>query len=162
MRRARQTARQRASQRGLTLVELVVSFSIMLILSTMAIPLAKVKLRHQREFELKYALRDMREAIDKYKTACDAGTFGAIKMGTFCYPESLDILVDGVKTQSADGKKMKFLRRIPRDPFMNSNEWGTRSMQDDVKSESWSGDNVFNVYSKSREKDSDGKPYREW
>jgi general secretion pathway protein G len=144
------------------MVELVVSFSIMLILSTMAIPLAKVKLRHQREFELKYALRDMREAIDKYKVACDAGTFGAIKMGSFCYPESLDILVDGVKTQSADGKKMKFLRSIPRDPFMNSKEWGLRSMQDDIKSESWSGDNVFNVYTKSREKDSDGKTYAEW
>jgi general secretion pathway protein G len=153
---------RRANQKGLTMVELVVSFSIMLILSTMAIPLAKVKLRHQREFELKYALRDMREAIDKYKVACDAGTFGAIKMGSFCYPESLDILVDGVKTQSADGKKMKFLRSIPRDPFMNSKEWGLRSMQDDIKSESWSGDNVFNVYTKSREKDSDGKIYAEW
>ena len=153
---------RRAKQKGLTLVELVVSFSIMLILSTMAIPLAKVRLRHERELELKYALRDMREAIDKYKVACDAGTFGAMKMGSFCYPESLEVLVDGVKTQTADGKKMKFLRRIPRDPFMNSNEWGRRSMQDDVKAESWSGDNVFNVYSKTREKDSDGKPYGEW
>lgn len=153
---------RRASQRGLTLIELVVSFSIMLILSTMAIPLAKVKLRHEKEFELKYALRDMREAIDKYKAACDAGTFGAIKQGTFCYPESLDILVEGVKTQSADGKKMKFLRSIPRDPFMDSKEWGLRSMQDDVKSETWSGDDVFNVYTKSREKDGDGTPYAEW
>jgi general secretion pathway protein G len=146
----------------LTLVELVVSFSIMLILSTMAVPLVKVKLRHEREFEFKYALRQMREAIDKYKIACDAGTFGAIKQGTFCYPETLDILVEGVKTQSADGKKMKFLRGIPRDPFTNSKEWGMRSMQDDVKSETWSGDNVFNVYTKSREKDGDGKPYAEW
>ena len=153
---------RRASQRGLTLVELVVSFSIMLILSTMAVPLVKVKLRHEREFEFKYALRQMREAIDKYKIACDAGTFGAIKQGTFCYPETLDILVEGVKTQSADGKKMKFLRGIPRDPFTNSKEWGMRSMQDDVKSETWSGDNVFNVYTKSREKDGDGKPYAEW
>jgi len=153
---------RRANQRGLTLVELVVSFSIMLLLATMAIPLAKVKLRHEREVELKYALRDMREAIDKYKTACDAGTFGAIKQGTFCYPETLDALVEGVKTQGADGKKMKFLRRIPRDPFMSNNEWGMRSMQDDIKGESWSGDNVFNVYTKSREKDSDGKPYAEW
>jgi len=104
----------------------------------------------------------MREAIDKYKIACDAGTFGAIKQGTFCYPETLDILVEGVKTQAADGKKMKFLRGIPRDPFTNSKEWGMRSMQDDVKSETWSGDNVFNVYSKTREKDGDGKPYAEW
>jgi len=144
------------------MVELVVSFSIMLILATMAVPLAKVKLRTQRELELKYALRDMREGIDKYKTACDLGTFGAIKQGSFCYPESLEILVDGVKTQSADGKKMKFLRRIPRDPFTNSKEWGLRSMQDEITAETWSGDNVFNVYSKTHEKDSDGKPYSEW
>ena len=153
---------RRARQRGLTMVELVVSFTIMLILCTMAVPLAKVKLRHERELQLKYALRDMREAIDKYKVACDLGTFGAMKMGTFCYPESLDILVDGVKTQGADGKKMKFLRRIPVDPFTNSKEWGQRSMQDDAKAESWSGDNVFNVYTKTREKDADGKPYSEW
>jgi general secretion pathway protein G len=153
---------RRRGQRGLTLVELVVSFSIMLILATMAVPLAKVKLRHEKEFELKYALRDMRHAIDKYKEACYAGTFGAIKQGSFCYPESLDILVDGVKTQAADGKKMKFLRSIPRDPLTNSKEWGLRSMQDDIKSETWSGDNVFNVYTKSHEKDAEGKPYAEW
>ena len=153
---------RRANQRGLTLVELVVSFTIMIVLCSMAVPLARVKVRTQKELELKYALRDMREAIDKYKDACDLGTFGAIKQGTFCYPESLDILVEGVKTQTADGKKMKFLRSIPRDPFSNTKEWGLRSMQDDSKSETWSGDNVFNVYSKTREHDSDGKPYAEW
>jgi len=152
----------RAGQKGLTLIELVVTFTIMLTLSVMAIPLARVKVRTEREFQLKYALRDMRQAIDKYKDACDMGTFGAIKQGTFCFPESLNALVDGVKTQSADGKKMKFLRSIPRDPFTNSNEWGLRSMQDDVTSESWSGDNVFNVYSKTRERDRDGKPYSDW
>jgi len=153
---------KRAGQRGLTLIELVVAFTIMLILSVMAIPLARVKLRAEREVELKYALRDMRQAIDKYKDACDIGTFGAIKQGSFCYPESLTILVEGVKTQSVDGKKMKFLRRIPRDPFTHSTEWGFRSMQDDIKSESWSGDNVFNVYSKTTERDRDGTPYSEW
>ncbi len=153
---------RRAGQKGLTLVELVVSFSIMLVLAGMAVPLAKVKLRTQRELELKYDLRDMREAIDKYKTACDLGTFGAIKQGSFCYPESLEILVDGVKTQSADGKKMKFLRRIPTDPFTHEKEWGLRSMQDEITSETWSGDNVFNVYSKTHEKDNDGKPYSQW
>jgi general secretion pathway protein G len=153
---------RRASQRGLTLVELIVSFTIMIILSAMAVPLAKVKVRTQKEFELKYALRDMRTAIDKYKDQCDMGTFGAIKQGSFCYPESLDILVDGVKTQAADGKKMKFLRSVPRDPFTNSKEWGLRSMQDDIKAESWSGDNVFNVYTKTRDRDADGKPYSDW
>ena len=153
---------RRAKQRGLTLVELVVSFTIMIILSAMAVPLAKVKLRTQKERDLKYALRDMRKAIDKYKDSCDQGLFGAMKQGTFCYPESLDVLVEGVKTQSADGKKMKFLRRIPIDPMTNSKEWGLRSMQDEVTSQTWSGDNVFNVYSKTRDKDADGKPYAEW
>ena len=152
----------RAGQRGLTLVELVVAFTIMITLCAMAIPLARAKLRSQREFALKFALRDMRTAIDKYKDACDLGTFGAIKQGTFCYPESLDILVEGVKTQSADGKKMKFLRSIPVDPFTGTKEWGLHSMQDDVKADTWSGDNVLNVYSKSQDRDSDGSPYSEW
>ena len=153
---------QRAGQRGLTLVELVVSITIMTILSAMAVPLARVKVHTQREFGLKYALRDMRQAIDKYKDDCDLGTFGAIKQGTFCYPESLNVLVEGVKTQAADGKKKKYLRDIPRDPFTNSKEWGLRSMQDDIKGETWSGDNVFNVYTKTRDRDRDGKPYSEW
>ena len=153
---------RRGNQRGLTLVELVVSFTIMLILATMAVPLARAKVRTLREFELKYALRDIRQAIDKYKDACDQGAFGAMKQGSFCYPESLDILVEGAKTQSADGKKLKFLRSIPRDPFTKTTEWGLRSMQDEVTSETWSGDNVFNVYSKTTERDHDGKPYSEW
>lgn len=153
---------RRKNQRGLTLVELVVTFTIMLILSVMAIPLARMKIRTQREVDLKYALRNMYAAIDKYKDACDQGVFGAAKQGTFCYPESLDILVEGVKTQSADGKKIKFLRSIPRDPFTNSTDWGLRSMQDDSKAETWGGENVFNVYSKTREHDRDGKPYSEW
>jgi general secretion pathway protein G len=148
-------------QAGLTLVELVVSFSIMLTLSVMAIPLARVKVRAQQELELKYGLRDMREALDKYKAACDQGSFGAMKQGTFCYPESLDILVEGVKLQGPDGKKMKFLRSIPRDPFTKSNEWGMRSMQDDSKAMTWGGENVFNVYSKTTDKDSRFKPYSE-
>lgn len=146
----------------MTLVELVVAFTIILTLTAMAVPLARVKVRSERELELKYALRSMRAAIDKYKENCDLGVFGAMKQGTFCYPETLEILVEGVKTQSAEGKKIKFLRSIPRDPFTNSTEWGLRSMQDEADSESWSGDNVFNVYSKTREHASDGKAYSEW
>ena len=153
---------RRANQRGLTLVELVVSFTIMITLSAMAVPLAKVKVRTQKERQLQYALKDMRRAIDKYKDACEQGYFGAIKQGTFCYPESLDVLVEGMKTQSADGKKLKFLRSIPTDPMTNSKDWGLRSMQDEVTSETWSGDNVFNVYTKTRDRDADGKPYSSW
>lgn len=153
---------KRKNQRGLTLVELVVTFTIMLILSMMAIPLARAKIRMQREVDLKYALREMYTAIDKYKDACDLGVFGATKQGTFCYPESLEILVEGVKTQTADGKKMKFLRSIPRDPFTNGTDWGLRSMQDDSKAETWGKENVFDVYTKTRDRDKDGRPYSEW
>jgi len=153
---------KRKRQTGMTLVELVVAFTIIIILSTMAIPLARMKIHAQREMDLKFALREMYTAIDKYKDACDQGVFGAIKQGSFCYPESLEILVEGVKTQSADGKKLKFLRSIPRDPFTGATEWGLRSMQDDAKAETWGKENVFDVYTKTRERDRDGKPYSEW
>jgi general secretion pathway protein G len=153
---------RRPGRKGMTLVELIVAFTIMMILSLMAVPLAKVKLRSNRETDLKYALHTMRAALDKYNTLCYQGYFGAIKMGSFCYPESLDVLVEGVKLQGADDKKMKFLRSIPRDPFTKSTEWGLRSMQDDNKSTTWGGENVFNVYTKSTEKAADGRPYADW
>jgi general secretion pathway protein G len=154
---------KRRGERGLTLVELIVAFTIMLILSTMAVPLARAKLRAERERDLRYALREIRNAIDKYQDNCYAGYFGPPKAGTNCYPESLDILVEGVKlAQSAEGKKLRLLRRIPRDPFTNSPEWGLRSDQDDPDSTSWGGQDVFDVFSKTQEKAPDGTPYSSW
>jgi general secretion pathway protein G len=154
---------KRRGERGLTLVELVVAFTIMLILTSMAVPLARAKLRAERERDLRYALREIRTAIDKYQDNCFAGYFGPPKAGTNCYPESLDILVEGVKlAQSADGKKMRFLRRVPPDPFTNSKEWGLRSDQDDPTSTSWGGQDVFDIYSKTQEKAPDGTSYAEW
>jgi general secretion pathway protein G len=154
---------KRRGERGLTLVELVVAFTIMLILTSMAVPLARAKLRAERERDLRAALREMRNAIDKYQDNCYAGYFGPPKAGTNCYPESLDILVEGVKlAQSADGKKLRLLRSIPRDPFTNSKEWGLRSDQDDPDSQSWGGQDVFDVYSKTQEKAPDGTAYSTW
>jgi general secretion pathway protein G len=154
---------KRRNQRGLTLVELVVAFTIMLILTSMAVPLARAKLRGERERELRYALREMRSAIDKYQDMCYQGFFGPPKAGTNCYPESLDILVEGIKlANSPDGKKVRLLRRIPRDPFSNTTEWGLRSDQDDPKSTSWGSQDVFDVYTKTAEKSPDGTPYAEW
>jgi len=154
---------KRRKQRGLTLVELIVAFTVMLILTTMAVPLARSKVRAERERELRYSLREMRNAIDKYKDNCDAGFFGPPKLGSDCYPESLEVLVEGVKlAQNAEGKKMKFLRRIPFDPFTGKQEWGLLSDQDDPKSTSWGGQNVFNVYTKTQDKSPGGSPYAEW
>jgi general secretion pathway protein G len=155
--------KKRRNERGLTLVELIVAFTIMLILSSMAVPLARARIRVERERELRYDLRTIHAAIDKYKDFCDAGYFGPIKVGTDCYPESLEQLVEGVKlANNADGKKVHLLRSIPKDPFTGKREWGLRSDQDDPKSSSWGGQNVFAVYTKTQEKASDGTPYAEW
>jgi general secretion pathway protein G len=153
---------RRKNQRGLTLVELIVAFTIMLLLTTMAVPLARGRVRRDRERELRVALRELRMAIDKYKDMKDAGYLGQIKLGTEGYPESLEILVEGEKTQGADGKKIRFLRRVPKDPFTGKAEWGLRSTQDDPRNQSWGGQNVFDVYSKTMEKAPDGTSYSEW
>jgi general secretion pathway protein G len=154
--------KRRRNQRGLTLVELVVAFTIMLILSGMAVPLARARVRAARQRELANDLREMRSAIDKYKDYADLGYLGPQKQGTNNWPETLDILVEGVKLPGPDGKKMRFLRRIPVDPFTGKAEWGMRSDQDDPKSLSWGGQDVFDIYSKTSEKAGDGKPYSEW
>jgi general secretion pathway protein G len=153
---------RRKRQRGFTMVELIVSFTIMALLTSMAVPLAAYKVKRDKERELRYALREIRRAIDAYKDASTAGKID-VKLGTEGYPETLEILVKGVKlAQSADGKTMKFLRRIPMDPMTGTYDWGKRSMQDDPTSQSWGGQNVFDVYTKSTERARDGTPYSEW
>jgi general secretion pathway protein G len=144
------------------MVELIVSFTIMGLLTTMAVPLAAYKVKRDKERELRYALREIRKAIDSYKDASDQHKID-VKLGTEGYPESLEVLVQGVKlSQSPDGKVLKFLRRIPKDPMTGTFDWGKRSMQDDPKSQSWGGQNVFDIYTKSTERARDGTPYSEW
>lgn len=150
------------ARRGLTLIELIVSFSILLLLTTMAVPLARYRVKREKERELRWALREIRTAIDKYKDACDYNQLGPPKMDTDCYPETLQSLVEGVKGSGATDKKIKFLRRIPRDPFTGQREWGMRSTRDDPTATSWGSQNLFDVYSKTYEKAADGTPYAEW
>jgi general secretion pathway protein G len=154
---------RRKRQKGLMLVELIVAFTILAVLSVLMLPVAKLKIRMERERDLRYALQQLHTAIDKYKDNCTAGYFGPPKLGSDCYPESLEILVEGkVLAQDPNGVKMKFLRSIPKDPFTGKYEWGMRSTQDDPASSSWGGQCVFDVYTKSEEKAPDGTPYKEW
>ena len=153
-------SRRRILERGMTLVELIVAVAILALLSTMAVPLARYKVQRDKERDLRYALRQIRDAIDRYKDAADDGAFQT-EVDTQGYPESLEVLVEGVET-SADGTKLKFLRKIPEDPMTGSTDWGLRSMQDDPKSTAWGGENVFDVYTKTYELARDGTPYSEW
>ena len=146
----------------MTLVEVIVAFTILLVLSTMAVPLARYKVQRDKERDLEYALRQIRTAIDKYKDDMDAGKIGPAKLDSDNYPENLEQLVEGVKATGAVDKKIKYLRRIPKDPITNSYDWGKRSTRDDPTSQSWGGQNVFDVYTKSYEKARDGTPYSEW
>ncbi|HJT69432.1 MAG TPA: type II secretion system protein [Terriglobales bacterium] len=145
-------------ERGLTLIELIIATTIMLILSTMAVPLARVTIKRQREKDLREALWQMRDGIDRYKDAADRGAF-QIKVGTYGYPPDLDTLVKGV---DVGGKKLKFLRKIPTDPMTGGTDWGLRSDQDDPDSDSWDGNDVFDVYTKSQGTALDGTKYKDW
>ena len=147
-----------SEQRGLTLVELIVAITILIILTGMAIPIARNRIRRERERELRFDLWQMRDAIDRYKDAADRNAFQT-KVGTEGYPPDLDTLVNGVDVA---GKKVRFLRRIPVDPMTGRAEWGLRSMQDDPKSQSWGGQNVFDVYTKSDGTAIDGTKYSDW
>lgn len=145
-------------QRGLTLVELVVALTLLAILVGAAVPVVRIRVQRERERELRRDLWEMRDAVDHYKDAADRGAF-QIKLGSEGYPPDLDTLVKGVDVQ---GKKLRFLRRIPVDPMTGNTDWGLRSMQDDPDSTSWGGQNVFDVYTKSQGTALDGTKYAEW
>ena len=153
------------AQRGFTFIELLVVTSIVLILASAIQPLARVTIQRTREAELRRVLRDMRTAIDKFKDAADAGQIPTteLKANSEGYPPDLQTLVDGVSVANdATGRKLKFLRRIPVDPTMGDDEWGLRAYQDKPDSSSWSGQNVYDVYSKNQGTALDGTKYRDW
>ena len=152
-------------QDGFTFVELLVVCTILLILASAVMPLAKVTVQRQREAELRRSLREMRTAIDKFKELADNGIIAPseIQAGSENYPPSLETLVNGVtKNNDATGVKLKFLRRVPIDPITRSTEWGMRSYSDKPDSTSWGGSNVFDVYTKSDGKALDGTKYKDW
>ena len=149
------------SRRGFTLIELIATITILGILVGLSIPLARNSIKRERETELRQALREIRLALDKYKDASDQGKI-EVPTDTEGYPQTLDTLVDGVQLLGQAGKNIKFLRKIPLDPMTNSADWGMRSYQDEPTAQSWGGQNVFDIYTKSDGIAFDGTHYKDW
>jgi general secretion pathway protein G len=146
---------------GYTMVELVLVSTLLVILAAVALPTSKYTVRRAKEMELRSSLREMRNAIDEFKRYSDAGLI-VVERGTDGYPGELELLVEGVDLVGQIDKQVRFLRRIPRDPMTGEYEWGLRSYQDEFDSNSWGGENVFDVYSLSEGVGLNGLPYREW
>jgi general secretion pathway protein G len=149
-------------QGGFTLLELVVTATVLLILASVTLPLAKNGLKRQHELELRRALREMRTAIDEYKKLAEQQKIKAPPAEANFYPESLEILVEGAPAAGSVSRKVHFLRRIPVDPFTGKPQWGLRNTNDDATSTSWGGGHVYDVYSLSQGTGMNGIPYRDW
>jgi general secretion pathway protein G len=141
-------------------LELIIASSILFILSAAALPAVKFSIIRPKEAELRRSLREMRDAINKYKDVADLNLV-RVEVGSEGYPPDLETLVKGVP-YGGGSQKMRFLRRIPVDPMTGRAEWGLRSVQDDPDSTSWGGNNVFDVYSKSQGTALDGTKYSDW
>jgi general secretion pathway protein G len=152
---------QTCPQKGMTLLELIIACSILLILSSAALPVAKFSIIYKREELLHYELRQMRDAIDRYKDLADSNKI-RVEVGSEGYPPDLETLVKGVKLGAGDDKKIRFLRRVPVDPMTGHADWGFRCISDDPDSSSWCGKNIFDVYSKSTGTATDGTKYSDW
>jgi len=146
---------------GMTLLELILACGILMILASAALPVTRYTIRRQKEAELRRVLREVRDAIDRYKDAADRNLI-RVELGTEGYPPDLQTLVDGVNLAGGPGKRIRFLRQIPVDPMTGQAEWGLRCVQDDADSRTWCGDNVFDVYSRSSGIALDGTRYSDW
>jgi len=147
-------------QSGMTLLELIIACSILVILASAALPVARYSIVRGKESELRRDLREMKDAIDRYKDLADQQKI-RVEVGSENYPPDLDTLVKGVQVGTAD-KKVRFLRKIPVDPMTGHADWGLRCVTYDPDSMSWCGKNVFDVYSKSQGSALDGSKYSDW
>ncbi|HKC24876.1 MAG TPA: type II secretion system protein [Thermoanaerobaculia bacterium] len=147
--------------RGYSLVELAIVVTMILILTAMIVPVTRFQITRQKETELKFALRQMREAIDDFKRMSDQGLI-PVELDTEGYPKTLEKMVEGVEIVGQIKKKKKFLRKIPADPMTGKAEWGLRSYQDDPDSTSWGRQNVYDVYSLAPGTALDKTKYKDW
>ena len=145
----------------MTLLELIIACSILMILSSAAMPIARYSVLRRKEVDLRYDLLQMRMAIDRYKDAADKNKIKA-EIGTEGYPQDLETLVKGVSVGTTSDKKIRFLRDIPVDPMTGRKDWVLLAVQDDPGSTKWSGKNVFDVHSSSQDTALDGTKYNTW
>jgi general secretion pathway protein G len=148
------------SQAGMTLIELILACSILVVLASAALPVARYSIVRAKESELHRDLREMKDAIDRYKDYADQQKI-RVEVGSENYPPDLDTLVKGVQVGTAE-KKIRFLRKVPVDPMTGQADWGLRCVTDEPDSQSWCGKNVFDVYSKSQGTALDGTKYSDW
>lgn len=158
---ANKRIRPRDFESGMTLLELIIATSIMLVLATAALPVFKYSIIRSKEYRLRRDLREIRNAIDRYKDLADRNLV-QVQVGSEGYPPDLESLVKGVQYGASGTQKVRFLRRIPVDPMSGRAEWNLQSVQDDPDSTSWGGNNVFDVHSKSQATALDGTKYSEW
>ncbi len=158
-------ARAAGRSRGVTFIELLVAITVLLALAAAAIPLARWNEKRRREVELRGYLQMMRDAIEQHKKYSDQGLIRQTDIDQIGYPRTLEELVEGVEVgdpQSPESKTVQFLARLPVDPLTEKAEWGLRSYQDDWDSDSWGGENVYDVYSLAPGRALDGTYYRDW
>ena len=145
----------------MTLLELILACSILMILSSAALPIARYTIVHKKEELLRYDLRQMKDAIDRYKDLADRNLI-RVEVGSEGYPPDLETLVKGVQLGAGNDRKVRFLRSVPKDPMTGQTDWGLRCVSDEPDSTSWCGKSVFDVYSKSQGTASDGTRYADW
>ena len=153
--------RRRGSESGLTLLELIIATSILLVLATAALPVVRTSVQRTKEAQLHKALREIRNAIDHYKDYADRNLI-RVEVGSEGYPPDLETLLKPIQIGAGSDRKVRFLRRIPVDPMTGRAEWNLQSVQDDPDSTSWGGSNVFDVHSKSQGTGLDGTRYADW
>lgn len=161
MRTVQRPSRQSKDQAGTTLLELIIASAILMILASAALPVARFTIRREKETELRRDLREIRDAIDRYKDLADRNLI-RVEAGTEGYPPDLETLVNGVTVGPSADRRIRFLRKIPADPMTGRTEWGLRAIQDDPQSTSWGGKNVFDVYSRSSGTALDSTNYKDW
>ena len=159
--RKRKRKRARGPETGMTLIELILACSILVILASAALPVARYSIVRSKELELRRDLREMKDAVDRYKDLADRNLI-RVEVGSEGYPPDLETLVKGVQVGANADKKIRFLRKVPVDPMTGQADWGLRCVSDDSDSTNWCGKNIFDIYSKSQATALDGTKYSDW